>query len=189
MISGARGILSMVCEFQVSGLIILHRNRFPIFGQGRYGVPYRGFEGFFGRMWAHMHGRFNGRHAYVHTYSLHRRAYMCTCSFNRRARKRACSLHRRALERACPSYSRALVRDCPPHRRASRERLKFLPTRTNARQFCRQARTYARLPLNRPCMWAHILPKNPSKPLYAPLYLPCPQIGNLFLCKMFSPLT
>jgi hypothetical protein len=27
----------MVCEFQVSGLIVLHRNRFLIFGQGRYG--------------------------------------------------------------------------------------------------------------------------------------------------------
>jgi hypothetical protein len=42
VIQGARGIRSTVCEYQVSGLIILHRNRFPIFGQGRYGGPYRG---------------------------------------------------------------------------------------------------------------------------------------------------
>jgi hypothetical protein len=83
---GARGIRSTVCESQVSGLIILHRNRFPIFGQGRYGGPYRGFEGFFGRMWAHMHGRFSGRHAYV----------------------RACPLNKRALVRVRGNLRRAL---------------------------------------------------------------------------------
>jgi hypothetical protein len=32
----------MFCEYQVSGLIILHRNRFPIFGQGVYGGSYKG---------------------------------------------------------------------------------------------------------------------------------------------------
>jgi hypothetical protein len=37
VISGARDIRSTVCEFQVTGLIVLHRNRFLIFGQGRYG--------------------------------------------------------------------------------------------------------------------------------------------------------
>jgi hypothetical protein len=31
--------------------------------------------------------------------------------------------------------------------------------------------------------------KNPSKPPYAPPYLPCPKIGNLFLCRMIRPLT
>jgi hypothetical protein len=76
----------MVCESQVSGLIILHRNRFPIFGQGRYGGPYRGFEGFFGRLWAHMHGRFSGRCAYV----------------------RACPLNTRALVRVGENLRRAL---------------------------------------------------------------------------------
>jgi hypothetical protein len=32
----------MICKYQVSGLIILHRNRFSIFGQGLYGGSYRG---------------------------------------------------------------------------------------------------------------------------------------------------
>jgi hypothetical protein len=41
-IRGGRGIQSMVCEYQVSGLIILHRNRLSIFGQGLYGGSYRG---------------------------------------------------------------------------------------------------------------------------------------------------
>jgi hypothetical protein len=41
-IQGGRGIRSTFCEYQVSGLIILHRNRFSIFGQGVYGGPYRG---------------------------------------------------------------------------------------------------------------------------------------------------
>jgi hypothetical protein len=54
---GARGIRSMVCESQVSGLIILHRNRFPIFGQGRYGGAYRGFEGNFWVGCGHSCGR------------------------------------------------------------------------------------------------------------------------------------
>jgi hypothetical protein len=73
---GARGIRSTVCEYQVSGLIILHRNRFPIFGQGRYGGPYRGFEGFFGRMWAHMHGRFSGRRTSMHACPPNRCAWV-----------------------------------------------------------------------------------------------------------------
>jgi hypothetical protein len=47
VIQGARGIRSTVCKFQVSGLIILHRNRFLIFGQGRYGGSYKGFLGDF----------------------------------------------------------------------------------------------------------------------------------------------
>jgi hypothetical protein len=37
-----RGIRSLFYEYQVGGLIILHRNRFSIFGQGLYGGPYRG---------------------------------------------------------------------------------------------------------------------------------------------------
>ena len=65
MIQRARGSRLTVCELQVSGLIILHRNRFPIFGQGRYGGLYKGFKGFFHRMWAHMHERFSGRRAYM----------------------------------------------------------------------------------------------------------------------------
>jgi hypothetical protein len=60
-IGGGRGIRSTFCEYQVSGLIILHRNRFSIFGQGRYGGPYRGFDGIFYGMWAHMCRRFGGR--------------------------------------------------------------------------------------------------------------------------------
>jgi hypothetical protein len=32
-------------ELQVSGLIILHRNKISIFGQGLYGGPYRGIYG------------------------------------------------------------------------------------------------------------------------------------------------
>jgi hypothetical protein len=31
----------MISERQVSGLIILHRNRISFFGQGLYGGPYR----------------------------------------------------------------------------------------------------------------------------------------------------
>jgi hypothetical protein len=73
---GTRDIRLTVCESQVSGLIIMHRNRFPICGQGRYGGLYRGFEGFLGRMWAHMHGRFSGRRAYVHAYPLNNRAFV-----------------------------------------------------------------------------------------------------------------
>jgi hypothetical protein len=41
-IQGGRGIRSTFCEFQVSGLIILHRNRLSIFGQGWYRGPYWG---------------------------------------------------------------------------------------------------------------------------------------------------
>jgi hypothetical protein len=59
VIPRVRGIRFTACEFQVSGLNILHSYRFPIFGQGRYG----GFRGFLGRGWAHMHGRLSGRHA------------------------------------------------------------------------------------------------------------------------------
>ena len=73
---GAQGIRSTVCEYQVSGLIILHRNRFPILGQGRYGVLYRGFKGFFHRKWAYMHGRFSGRRAYVRACPQNRRAWV-----------------------------------------------------------------------------------------------------------------
>jgi hypothetical protein len=82
---GAQGIRSTVCEYQVSGLIILHRNRFPIFGQGRYGGAYRGFEGFFGRMWAHMRGRFSGRHAYVRACPPNSRAWVRVSGNLRRA--------------------------------------------------------------------------------------------------------
>jgi hypothetical protein len=71
------------------------------------------------------------------------------------------------------------MRACPPHRRAPKARLKFLLTRTHARLFSVQARTHARLPLSRPRMWAHPLPKNPLKLPYDPPYLPCPKIGNL----------
>ena len=44
-ILGERGIRSRTSELQVSGLIILHRSRVSIFGQGLYGGPYRGFYG------------------------------------------------------------------------------------------------------------------------------------------------
>jgi hypothetical protein len=87
VIQGARGSRLTVCELQVSGLIILHRNRFLIFGQGRYGGPYRGFKGFFLRMWARMRGRFSGRRAYVRA-----------CPLNRRALVRVSGNLRRALE-------------------------------------------------------------------------------------------
>jgi hypothetical protein len=64
------------CEFQVGGLIILHRNRFSIFGQGRYGGPYRGFDGIFYGMWAHMRGRFSGRRASVRACPLNMHAWV-----------------------------------------------------------------------------------------------------------------
>jgi hypothetical protein len=41
-IRGGRGIRLAISELQVSGLIILHRNRISFFGQGLYGGPYRG---------------------------------------------------------------------------------------------------------------------------------------------------
>jgi hypothetical protein len=88
---------------------------------------------------------------------FNRRARERACSPYRRALGRTCQTHRRALVRACSPHRRALVRACPPHRRAPRARLKFPLTRTNARVFSGQARTYARLPLNRPRMRAHIL--------------------------------
>jgi hypothetical protein len=89
-----------VCKFQVSGLIILHRNRFPICGQGRYGGPYRGFEGFLGRMGAHMHRRFSGRHA-----------YMCACPLNKRALVHVKWNLRRALgARLCGGQARISAR-------------------------------------------------------------------------------
>jgi hypothetical protein len=40
-IRGGRGIRLVISELQVSGLIILHRNRISFFGQGLYGGPYR----------------------------------------------------------------------------------------------------------------------------------------------------
>jgi hypothetical protein len=151
------------------------------------------------------------KHAHMRTCSLYRRAPMCayfshrhtreracsqnrrvlghTCQTQRRALERACSPHRHAMERACSPHRHALMHACPPHRCAPRAHLKFPLTCTNARLFSVQTRTYARLPLNRPCMWAHTLPKNPSKPLYGPPYLPCPKIGNLSLCRMIRPLT
>jgi hypothetical protein len=41
-IRGGRGSRLRICEYQVSGLIILHRNRFSIFGQGLYRGLYKG---------------------------------------------------------------------------------------------------------------------------------------------------
>jgi hypothetical protein len=56
VISRARGIRFPACEFQVSGLNILHSYRFQIFGQGRYGGSYGNFRGFFGRGWPQCAG-------------------------------------------------------------------------------------------------------------------------------------
>jgi hypothetical protein len=115
----------MVCEYQVGGLIILHRNRFLIFGQGRYRGPYRGFERVFGRTWAHMHERFSGRRAYVCACPLNKHALVhvwgnlrYTCEVDRRALVRACGVNRRALERACEFERRTLARACMVNRRS-----------------------------------------------------------------------
>jgi hypothetical protein len=112
------------------------------------------------------------RHAHMHTCSLYKCAHMRAYFSHRCVRERACSpyrcalayacqTHRRALVCACSPHRRALVRACQTHRRTPRARLKFPLTHNNARVFSRQARTYARLPLNRPCMWAHTLVKIP----------------------------
>jgi hypothetical protein len=93
----------------------------------------------------------------------HRRAHERACSPGRRALEHACHTHRRAHKRACSPYRRALMRACLHHRRAPKARLIFLPTRTHARFFSVQACTHARLPLSRPRMWAHPLPKKPPK--------------------------
>jgi hypothetical protein len=42
-ILGGRGIRLRTSEIQVSSMIILHRIRVSIFGQGLYGGPYKGF--------------------------------------------------------------------------------------------------------------------------------------------------
>jgi hypothetical protein len=44
-ISGGQGIRSRTSELQVSSLIILHRSRVSILGQGLYGGSYKGFYG------------------------------------------------------------------------------------------------------------------------------------------------
>jgi hypothetical protein len=44
-ILGGRGIRFRTSELQVSSLIVLHRSRFSICGQGLYGGLYRGFYG------------------------------------------------------------------------------------------------------------------------------------------------
>jgi hypothetical protein len=92
---------------------------------------------------------------------------MRTCSLYRRAHERACSQYRRA----CHTHRRALMRACPTYSHTSEACLNSLPTRTHARLF----RVQAHLPLSRPRMWAHPLPKNPLKIPYDPPYLPCPK--------------
>jgi hypothetical protein len=146
-------------------------------------------RGFITHRRAHMRACSLHRRARMRACPLHRGALMRTCFPHRRARERACPPYRRALVRACQTHRRALMRACSQHRRALRARLKLPYPRTHALIFSGQARTYARLPLNRPCMWAHILSKIPSNPLYGPPYLPCPKIENLFLCRMIRPLT
>jgi hypothetical protein len=95
---------------------------------------------------------------HAHLFTTQARTYARLFFHHRRAHERACSpQYRRALGARLSPHRRALVRACPPHRRAPRARLKFSPTRINARVFSGQARTYARLPLNRPRMRAHIL--------------------------------
>jgi hypothetical protein len=44
-ILGERGSRFRTNELQVSSLIILHRSRFSIYGQGLYGGSYKGFYG------------------------------------------------------------------------------------------------------------------------------------------------
>jgi hypothetical protein len=46
VIQGGRGIRSTFCEFQVSGLIILHRNRFQFLGRVGTGGRTGGLRGF-----------------------------------------------------------------------------------------------------------------------------------------------
>jgi hypothetical protein len=84
---------------------------------------------------------------------------------------------------------RALMRACLPYRCTSKAHLNFFLTRTHAHVFSVQACTHAPLPLSRPCMRAHPLPKTPLNLPYDPPYLPHPKIGNLQLCRMFRPLT
>jgi hypothetical protein len=146
-------------------------------------------RGFFTQRRAHMRACSLYRRAHMRACSLHRRTLERTYPSYRRTQERACPTHRRTLVRACSHHRRALVRTCSHHRRAPRAHLIFLLSCIHARVFGGQARTYARLPPDRPCMWAHILSKNPSNPLYGPPYLPCPKIGNLFLCRMIIPLT
>jgi hypothetical protein len=74
VIPRARGICFPACEFQVSGLNILHSYRFQIFGQGRYGGSYGRFSGFLARGWALMRGRLRERHACARACSLNTRA-------------------------------------------------------------------------------------------------------------------
>jgi hypothetical protein len=101
------------------------------------------------------------RRTCMRAFFSHRRALERTCSPYRRVLVRVYQIHRRALVRACSPHKRALVRACQTHRCTPRARLKFPLTCTNAHLFSGQACTYARLPLNRPRMWAHTLVKIP----------------------------
>jgi hypothetical protein len=124
---------------------------------------------------AHMRACSLHRHAYMRTYSLHRRAYMCAFTLHRCASVRTCFLHSRALTCACSPYRRAQVSACQTHRHALVrsysthrcalwEHLKFSLSRTHARIFGVQARTYARLSPNHPRMWGPHPLNTPVRP-------------------------
>jgi hypothetical protein len=72
------------------------------------------------------------------------------------------------------------MRACSTHRRAPRARLKFPLPRTHARMFGLQARTYARLSPNRPCMWAPHPLKNPNYPCTALRTNPAQKLKTYF---------
>jgi hypothetical protein len=119
----------------------------------------------------HMRACSLHRHAYMHACSLHRRAYMRTCALHRCVSVRTCLLHRRTPTHACSPYRRAQVRAyqthrhaCSTHRRTLQACLKFSLSRTHARIFCVQARTYARLSPNRPRMWGPRPLNTPVRP-------------------------
>jgi hypothetical protein len=130
---------------------------------------------------------YTGAHVCAPVFSQAQRSERA-CSPYRRALVRACQTHRRALVRACSPHRRALVRACSPHRRAPRARLKF-PSRAPC-AFIQWTGAHVCAPSTESP--AHVGPhpsQNPLKPLYGPPYLPCPKIGNLFLCRMIRPLT
>jgi hypothetical protein len=107
-IQGGRGIRSRTHEYQVSGLIILHRIRISFCGQWLYGRPYKGVLGGMGPTCAS--DSVIGVHmcAPVHQIDLHggtvegiKGAHVGrACLLNRRARVRACRLNRCAHVRA-----------------------------------------------------------------------------------------
>jgi hypothetical protein len=134
-------------------------------------------------------GFFTRRRAHMRAYSLYRCAYVRACSLHRRTSERTCPSYRCAHMHACTTHRCALMRACLTHRPALWRTLNSFTHAPMHSYFSEQACTYARLPLNRPRMWAHILSKILSNPLYGPPYLPYPKIESLFLCRMIRALT